>query len=72
MSIQVTEWLFGLVKAHPIAFVLLLSFAYSAFVDGMPDPTGRGLAYTWLYKSAHSLAGNISEARKKFQAGGSQ
>lgn len=62
--------LLNLAHDHPIWIALLLSWVFSAFVDGMPDPAGHGLAYAWLYRSSHSLAGNISEARKKFAGGG--
>jgi hypothetical protein len=48
---------------HQILFGVIVMYAFSAIVDGMPAvvPTD-GKGYRWLYSSLHSFAGNIFTA----------
>ena len=41
---------------------MLLYFAFSAIVSGMPEPTSAsGVGYRWAYSSLHVLAGDLSQ-----------
>ena len=51
------------ITAHSTAFILGAYWLFSAIVSGMPDPAaGSSTAYVWIYRSLHTLAGNLSNA----------
>lgn len=57
MQAQITQ----LLQAHQVLSTLLGYFAFSALVDGMPDPAATdSKGYRWAYKSLHTFSGNLS------------
>jgi hypothetical protein len=57
--------LLTLVQAHPYVSGAFAMWVISAIISGMPEPRPTsGIAYTWLYRSAHWAAANIPTALK--------
>lgn len=51
------------VMAHSTVFILGAYWLFSAVVSGMPEPgASSSTAYVWIFRSLHTLAGDISNA----------
>lgn len=49
------------INDHGVA-LLAAYYVFSAIVSGMPEPPANaGVAYRWVFHSAHILAGDLSQ-----------